>query len=70
MRRKSVVSSNISSIGYDPESRILEVEFNNGSIYHYYGVTEALYNGLMSATSHGSFLHQMIKDRFRYTRIR
>ena len=35
MKRVSVQSSNICSIGYDENQSILQVEFNNGSIYNY-----------------------------------
>jgi len=69
MDRKNVVSSNIRSIGYDPKSMVLEVEFHNGSIYHYFGVPESLFTQLMNASSHGTFLAQNIKNRFSYKRI-
>lgn len=62
MERRSVNSSNIAAIGYDPERQILEVEFNSGSVYHYLGVPEHLHLGLMSADSHGRFLNQHIKE--------
>ena len=54
MDRTYVSSSNIASIGYDPMQMILEVEFLNGSIYQYYDVPEALYEGIMSASRTGS----------------
>lgn len=43
MNRTSVTSSNIASIGYDPSSLTLEVEFTDGSIYQYFDVPEAVY---------------------------
>jgi hypothetical protein len=67
--RQRVVSSNIGSIGYDAISKILEVEFLTGAIYHYFGVPEQLYVQLMSASSHGTFLSQYIKDSYSYARI-
>ena len=70
MIRQPVSSSNIRSIGYDSKSRTLEVEFHNGSIYRYFDVPESIYNALMSASSHGSFFHRHIKDRFQWTKIR
>lgn len=70
MERIYVVSSNIRSIGYDASSMILEVEFLNGSIYQYYDVPEALYEGLMAADSHGKFLNEYIKKGgYRYDRV-
>lgn len=70
MERKHVSSSNIDSIGYDSKNQILEVEFLNGSIYQYYDVPEYLYDGLMSADSHGKYLDKNIKKGgFRYERV-
>ena len=35
MIRDPVASSNIASIGYDPDSETLEIEFTNGSILYF-----------------------------------
>lgn len=64
MIRTSVRSSNIRSVGYDPASRTLEVEFHSGGVYQYSGVPENVYQGLMRAASKGSYLHDHIKDRY------
>ncbi len=70
MNRKSVSSSNIASIGYDFERRILEVEFLTGAVYQYSNVPESLYRGLMNAGSHGSYFDSYIKKGgFPYKRI-
>ena len=70
MMRQPVSSSNLKSVGYDPKSKILEVEFNSGSIYQYTGVPESVIQGLMVAPSHGRYFAQNIRDRYPYTRIR
>jgi len=69
MRRTPVSSTNIRSVGYDSSSQTLEVEFHNGGIYQYYGVPSSVYQGLMNASSHGSYLAQHIKDRYRYRKV-
>ena len=61
MERQYVVSSNIASIGYDPDNMILEIEFLSGSVYQYYDVPQSIYDGLMTADSHGKFLAAYIK---------
>jgi hypothetical protein len=66
MNRTSVVSSNIASIGYDPNTMTLEVEFKNGSVYQYFDVPESTYQELMTASSVGTYLNQHIKNSFRY----
>ena len=62
-----VSSSNIASIGY--ESGTLYVAFNRGGLYAYSGVPESIYHGLMSASSHGSYLASHVKDIYPYRRI-
>jgi hypothetical protein len=70
MTRTPVSSSNIVSIGYDSTTQVLEVEFKDSSIYEYYGVPAFLHDGLMRASSKGSFLAQHIKGHYRYRCIR
>ena len=70
MIRQPVSSSNICSIGYDAKSQTLEMEFHSGGIYQYFNVPESIYNALMSASSHGSYFHRHIEDRYRWTKIR
>ena len=64
MERIRVRSSNISSIGYDADSRTLEVEFNSGSIYQYSQVPEMVYDGLMGARSYGTYFNGNIRDNY------
>jgi len=70
MNRQSVTSSNIESIGYSKEESILEVEFHDGSIYQYIEVPEYVYEGLMSASSHGTYLNDHVKHVYNYRKIR
>lgn len=69
MKRTTVQSSNIASIGYDLKSRTLEIEFLDGSVYQYFDVPETLFNGIMKADSHGKYLNEYIKGHYRYSRI-
>lgn len=69
MYRKPVKSSNILSIGYDDDELILEIEFKNNAVYHYYDVPYNVYNNLMNASSHGKYLISNIQDNYKYKRI-
>jgi hypothetical protein len=69
MIRTPVVSSDIRSVGYDKNSLVLEIEFHSGGIYQYYSVPQSVYEGLMSAPSHGKYFHRHIKGVFDYQRI-
>jgi hypothetical protein len=70
MQRQSVQSSNLRSVGYDAQSNTLEIEFNTGGVYQYFDVPANVYQGLISASSHGTYFHNYIKSSYRYTRIR
>ena len=69
MQRQRVSSSNIASIGYDQNLSILEVEFLSGDIYQYVGVPNSIFQGIMSASSHGSYLNQNIKGVYSFNKI-
>jgi hypothetical protein len=64
-----VSSSNLHSVGYDPDSQTLRVKFLNGGVYDYYGVPESRYAGLMSAGSKGGYLAAHIKEHYRYKKV-
>ncbi len=68
MQRVPVSSSTIVSVGFDPASQTLEVEFMNGQIYQYFDVPEPYYQALISDSSPGTYLNQNIKGVFRYAR--
>lgn len=69
MQRDYVASSNISSIGYDSATEILEIEFQSGSVYQYYNVSSVIYDELMAASSKGQFFAYQIKNSYPYSRV-
>lgn len=69
MIRTPVASSNLASVGYEADTRTLEVEFTDGSIYQYFEVPESVYSGLIRAASKGGYMHANVRDRYRYRRL-
>ena len=67
MTRTSIESSNIKSVGYDPDKKILETEFSNGGVYQYSDVPEDVYQGFIGADSPGKFLNGEIKGKFSFS---
>jgi len=61
MKRETVQSSNLASVGYHPASSTLEIEFHSEGVYQYFGVPRDVYEGLMKAASKGSYFHHSIK---------
>jgi len=70
MERKRVSASNIRSVGYDARSRVLEVEFTNGGITQYSGVSDEVHRRLVNAPSPGSYFHDNIEENFTARRVR
>lgn len=67
--RKSALSSNILSHGYDQNDNILSVEFKDKSVYHFENVDAHLAKAMEDADSVGSFFHKEIKGKFKHTKI-
>ncbi len=63
-QRILVESSNIASVEYDKETRILEIEFHHGAVYQYFDVPNDVYEGLMNSPAMGSYFMNEIKSIF------
>ena len=70
MDRKYVDSSMITSIGYDEESAILEIEFkSNTQVWQYFDVPAYIWYEFESAPSQGKYWHANIKNKYAENRI-
>jgi hypothetical protein len=69
MERQPVESSMISSIGYDPNSSTLEIEFNSGAVWQYYDFSESLWYEFLDSESKGKFFHREIKNQYSESRV-
>lgn len=58
----SIDSSHLRAVGYDPKDEELRVEFSSGAVFVYEGVPEAVFDGLMSSASKGSYFHGNIRN--------
>jgi len=68
MRRIPVQSSMLKSVGYDPATATLEVEFHDATVYQYYGVPAIVHRDLLAAPSIGQYFAFFIKTSFRCER--
>ena len=64
-----VSSSNLLRVRYDESTNTLEIEFVGGRIYQYFDVPPQVFEGLISASSHGKYFAQSIKGQYRYARV-
>ena len=68
--RVRVNSTNLLSVGYDAETRTLEIEFHTRKIYRYYNVPPIVVRQLMDAPSLGECFNFHIKYVYRWRRMR
>ena len=64
MRRHPVDSSAVASLGYDPHTQTLEIEFVEGRVYQYRGVPPREYEALLQAKSIGTYVNQIVKPKY------
>ena len=62
-------SSNVAAVRFDRDRSLLEVQFHNGSRYHYFDVPEYVAEAFERAESKGKFLAASIKGHFRYSKV-
>ena len=48
----SIQSDNVQAAGYDAASMVMTVQFNNGALYEYYGVSSDLWTSFIAAQPH------------------
>ena len=69
MERQTIDSSLASSVGYEPLTSTLEIEFkSNGSVWQYFDVPESEYNEMMNG-SIGKFFHARIKGHYSESQV-
>jgi hypothetical protein len=68
-RHPVVGSSMILSLGYEPQDNVLEIEFQNGKIYHYAMVPESVFRDFVNAPSAGDFFLKSIRSRYPFNEV-
>jgi hypothetical protein len=69
MRRDPVTSSSLASVGFDPATNELEIEFRGGDVYRYL-VPRRVHRELMAADSVGRHFVTCIRPRYRGWKVR
>ena len=64
-----VTSEAINQIEYDPEGRVLFIEFHDTGWYAYGGVSPEVHDELMTARSIGAYFNQRIRNVYPETKL-
>lgn len=70
MEMKKLSSGKLRAIGHDAARRSLHVQFDDGSLVQYDGVSAELYRRLAAASSMWSFFRDNIEEDFPARRLR
>lgn len=62
MQMQVTRSSNIRAAGY--ENGVMRVQFHNGTMYDYQGVSAETFAEFMASESQGKYYHKHIKSKF------
>lgn len=66
---KEVQSSNLSHVGYSPDSREMVVRFKSGGTYKYSGVPPEAHSAFMAADSKGGHFAKNISGKYKHEKI-
>lgn len=69
MRKMTVQSSAISSVGFNTDNT-LEVRFSSGGTYRYFNVPQTTVEQMLSCDSIGTFFSNNISGQFRSRRVK
>ncbi|TSD89213.1 KTSC domain-containing protein [Mycobacterium sp. KBS0706] len=69
MPRIPIESNAVSSVGYDPRAKALDIEYAGGAIYRYAPVPDRVVWQLLRAPSKDRFVNARIRDAYPFRRI-
>ncbi|SHJ30144.1 KTSC domain-containing protein [Hymenobacter daecheongensis DSM 21074] len=60
MKRQPIRSTSLKAVGYDADTQTLEIEYRNGRVVRYSGVSEAVHQGLRAVPGKALFVTQVL----------
>ena len=70
MKRIYISSNILSSVGYDPTNKTLEVEFLCGDVYQYFNVPHTVFAEITKTTIHTISMHDWMCDSYQFKKLR
>jgi hypothetical protein len=67
--KNQIKSSNLKMTEYDTETRLMIVEFNNGTKYEYSEVPHQIYTRFRMSESQGKFFSTDIAKKYKYKKL-
>jgi hypothetical protein len=70
LERKPIRRGGIKSAGYDRNARVLEIEFDNGSVIQHTAVGEEIARRFLASSSPASYYKDNIQEEFTIRRVK
>lgn len=64
MKRQPLKSTVLRTVGYDPETAVLELEFTSGDVYRYFAVPPSVHRALVESDSPGAYFNQHVNEKY------
>ncbi|GAA3929277.1 KTSC domain-containing protein [Hymenobacter algoricola] len=61
MKRQPIRSTSLKAVGYEADTRTLEIEFRNGRVVRYVGVSAAVHLALLAVPGKALFVTQVLE---------
>ena len=69
VKRQTVQSRILRSVGYDDSTKILEIEFQTGLVYQYSGVPPKVSTDLLRSGEIGKYFSEKVRPRFQTKQV-
>lgn len=69
MYRNPIHSTEVKAVGYDVQTKTLEVEFHHGGIYQYYFAPKEVSKSFDGGESLGKFLDRNVRMIYRHVKV-
>lgn len=69
MKRTPIESDFLTAVGYDNTSKVLEVETNEGEVYHFARVPVKVHDKLMSIEDKETYFERYVKNNYPHRKL-
>ncbi|WP_413826111.1 MULTISPECIES: KTSC domain-containing protein [unclassified Methanobrevibacter] len=69
MERSPIESKDLCAVGYDENSKVLEVELKDGDVYHFARVPVKVHTKLMNVDDKETYFDRYVKNNYPHRKI-
>lgn len=69
MKTTALASTTLATVAYDADREVLQIEFQDRSVYQYFDVPKDVHEALLRVPSKGGYFNLAIRRRFIHVRL-